>query len=681
VVFTLVQGYVYGVDGSNGSPIWHAPVGLTSPFAPVAISGADPSLLLFDARHDELVKLDARSGNLIWRQSTGEPVTSPPLVLGRQVLQVVPSGKLILIDLETGELRGTLMVNRPLAGTPATDEAGQYFYLTGARDVLYVISRDPFECVSVEYLGHPSGSIACAPARLANFLIVPENRELWEGRWSVFVIEQNGEKLRLAQTVKIPGWTWQTPESQGTIVWSLTDRGALTAFAMGSEDSKEPLTRVSSTVPDARPSGPAYAHARGDREFWISASRIGRFDLEAELGSLTPTWTIERAGQAAGPIQTAGRLAVFQHQYEEGPGVTLWGVDPASGSVQWKTVLGAPWPLPPSPSPDGQRLTTLANDGPEVSISPDLLSKGGFLEWPLRRPGYFSLPSGPVQRLEREGLTVLVPSPDADHLLVREDQTSEFRRVDLPAPLGARPVFWGPDLFVPGLDGRAYLVDPKTGAAKAEPYVPAFDTEEPTRWRAPVFLNDAVVLANQAGQVRRLARVTEPRLRLDVVGEVVDLKSTLESDPATTTDSVIVVTDDGRVRSLAGRDLSSLGAWNLEVPRAFGPLSLGERAFLIDKGGGVMAFGADGDRAWAAGLQDEPPVGAPVVRDNEVWFLSRNGALQKRSLEDGSPIDRYDLGILPSGGLVSVGPNVIVRAAPGTVRLLKPTDASAGGAP
>ncbi|HEU5115133.1 MAG TPA: PQQ-binding-like beta-propeller repeat protein, partial [Isosphaeraceae bacterium] len=419
----------------------------------------------------------------------------------------------------------------------------------------------------------------------------------------------------------------------------------------------------------------------GDREFWISASRIGRFDLEAELGSLTPTWTIERAGQSVGPIQTAGRLAVFQHQYEEGPGVTLWGLDTTSGSVQWKTVLGAPWPLPPGPSPDGQQLTTLANDGPEVTISSDLLAKGGFLEWPLRRPGYFSLPVGPVQRLERENLTVLVPSPDADHLLVRQDKTSEFRRVDLPAPLGARPVFWGPDLFVPGLDGRAYLVNPETGSAQAEPYVPAFDTDEPTRWRAPVFLDDAVLLANQAGQVRRLARVTEPRLRLDVVGEVVDLKSTLESDPATTTDAVIVVTEDGRVRSLAGRDLSSLGAWNLEVPRALGPLALKEHAFLVDKAGGVMAFGADGDRIWATDLRDEPPVGPPVILDGEVWFLSRNGALQKRSLEDGSSLDRYDLGLLPSGGLVIVGSEVVVQAAPGTVRLLKPTDGSAGGAP
>lgn len=681
IAYAVVQGYLYGVDGATGAPLWHSPIGLTCPFAPLPVSGAKPSALVFDARHDELVRVDGRTGKLMWRQSLGEPVASPPLVLGNQVVQVIPSGKLLLLDLQTGAVKGTLVVGRPLSGTPATDEAGQFFYLTGDRDNLFVVSRDPLECVSVAYLGHPAGSIRCAPARLANFLIVPVNSDLLAGRWAVFVLEDQGERLRFAQSVDVPGWTWQTPQSQGTVVWSLTDRNAVSAFAVGPEDSKEPLTRIAATTPDNRPSGPAFAHARGDRELWISSSRLGRFDVDVELRSLSPAWTIERAGQSVGPIQLAGRLAVFSHQFDEGPGVTLWAVDPSNGRLAWKTVLGAPWPLPPSPSPDGSRLTTLATNGPEVAIDADLLRRGGFLVQPLRNPGYFYLPEGPLRRLEREGLTVLVPAPDADHLLVREDATSELRRVDLPAPLGAPPVFWGPDLFVPGLDGRAYLVDPRTGAPRAEPYVPVFDAEKPTRWRAPSFMGDAVVLADASGVVRRLQRLTEPRLRLDAVGQPEDLQSPIEADPAATADAVIVATDDGRVRSLAARDLSSLGAWTLNVPRAFGPLTVGDNAYLVDKSGGVLAFAPDGTRLWSADLHDAPPVGPPVVVGDAVWFLSRDGVLQKRNLADGSPVDRLDLGILPSGGLTPLGPHVVVSAAPGTLRLLQPPDPESPDSP
>src|SRR5581483_5516240 len=260
-------------------------------------------------------------------------------------------GKVMFLDLPSGEVKGTLDVDRPLSGAPATDDAGQFFYLTGDRDNIYVVSRDPVECVSVASLGHPSGSIRCAPARLANFLIVPENRELYEGRWSVFVLEQQGEQLRFVQSVPIPGWTWQTPQSQGTIVWSLTDRNAMTAFAVGPEDAKAPLSQVVSTVPDRFPSGPAWAHVRSDRELWISSTRLGRFDLDAATKTLAQTWTIERAGPSVGPIQAAGRLAVLSHQFDEGPGVALWAVDPSNGRIGWKTVLGAPWPLSPTPGP------------------------------------------------------------------------------------------------------------------------------------------------------------------------------------------------------------------------------------------------------------------------------------------------------------------------------------------
>jgi outer membrane protein assembly factor BamB len=682
VVFALAQGYLYGVDGAVGAPLWQVPVGMTSPFPPVPVAGTPPTVLIFDARYNDLVRLDGRTGKVLWRQAIDEPVRCAPLVLGNIAAQVLPSGKVLLIALNNGEVRGTVDLGRPAAGTPAADDAGQFFYVTADRDVIFVLTREPVECISVAYLGQKPGAVKTAPARLGDFLIVPQDDELWEGRLTVYRAEEH--TLQRAQVVKVPGWTWQAPASAGAYLWAMTDRNAITAYAQGPEDAKDPLTVLASTVADNRPSGPAYFRPRSDRELWVSGSRLGRFDLDAERGSLVPSWTIERAGPSLGPIQVAGRLAVFTHQFEEGPGVTLWGVDPVSnGRVIWKTVLGAPWPLEPSPTPDGKALATLAMDGPEVTIDGDLLSKGGFLEMPLRRPGYFNLPPGPLRRLDRDGLTVLIPAPESDHLLVREGGTGEFRRVDLPAPLGAPPVFWGPDLFVPGLDGRAYLVDPRTGSARAEPYVPTFDAERPTRWRAPIFLGDAVVLADSAGQVRRLARLTEPRLRLDVVGDPVDLKSPIEADPAATTDAVILVTADGRVRALGSRELGPLGAWNLPAALAVGPATLGGRqAFVVDKSGGVMFFGPDGQRVWATDLGDAPPVGPPIERHEALWFLTREGVIHALGLSDGASVERIDLNILPAGGLWAVGDDVVVAAAPGTVRLLKPADAStAGGAP
>src|SRR5262249_15922436 len=149
-------------------------------------------------------------------------------------------------------------------------------YQAADKDVVFVLTRQPPECVSVTYLGQKPGSVKIAPARLANFMMLPQNDELWQGRWNVFLIENGGAELRLIQSAPILGWTWQAPVSQGTILWSLTDRNAISAFAMGAEDSKDPLKRVAGTTPDETPTGPGYARARSDREIWISGSRLGR---------------------------------------------------------------------------------------------------------------------------------------------------------------------------------------------------------------------------------------------------------------------------------------------------------------------------------------------------------------------------------------------------------------------
>src|SRR5205823_1874409 len=95
--FALAEGLAIGLSESDGAPRWQVPVGLASPFPPQPLGGDPPSVLVVDARHDDLLRLDARDGHLIWRQELGERVDQPPLVLGNDLFQVVPSGKVLRI--------------------------------------------------------------------------------------------------------------------------------------------------------------------------------------------------------------------------------------------------------------------------------------------------------------------------------------------------------------------------------------------------------------------------------------------------------------------------------------------------------------------------------------------------------------------------------------------------------
>jgi outer membrane protein assembly factor BamB len=87
----------------------------------------------------------------------------------------------------------------------------------------------------------------------------------------------------------------------------------------------------------------------------------------------------------------------------------------------------------------------------------------------------------------------------------------------------------------------------------------------------------------------------------------------------------------------------------------------------MDRSGGVMAFGRDGQRAWMAQLDSEV-VGTPVVLDQLVWFLTRGGRLHKLALSNGQKREQLELGALPSGGLLMAGKQELVPAGKGVIR-------------
>jgi outer membrane protein assembly factor BamB len=668
IVFALAEGLGYGIDSAAGAPLWQVPLGLASPFVPRPVPG-EATAIAFDARSDELVRLDVRSGAVTWRLELGERVTDAPLILGNQLVQVVPSGKLMIVSLETGELRSTVNLGRPLARTPISDESGRHLYVLGRQDTLFILNRDPPGCAAVEYLGHSDGAIPCAPALLGRYLIVPENDTLTDSRWHILVLDEDGSKSRPVQEVKVAGWTWQTPTGSGQIVWATGDRAAFEAFAVGEYTSKAPFRSVAKLSPDAHATGPAFALARSERELWAAAGHSGKFLLDPEHDSIQPT-PLGVPGAAKGPIQSAGNVLVATFQDRELGGTALVGIDPESGVITWKTVVGSAWPTELAASGDGGGLSTLGHDGREVTIAPEQAAKGGFVELPAPRPGAFALPSGLRLRFERDGQSrsIVVPRPYSRSLWVQDaSRPGGWREVPLPASLAADPVVWQGGVLIPGADGRVYLIDPATGRSVAEPFVPQFDRDNQGTWLAPAVLDpETVIVADDVGRVRRLVVKTTPVPRLAGDPERA-LDSRIVANPATTGAAVLVATADGRVRSLAARDLSPIGAWPLDASIAGQPVGLGDGGLAMDRAGNVLAFGRDGQKAWAIKLGAEV-VGAPRVVGQSVVILTSDGVLHLRARADGAPVDRRPLGVLPAGGPIASGAHAMIPVAPGTVR-------------
>jgi outer membrane protein assembly factor BamB len=674
LVFALADGFLYALDGSAGAPLWHIPVGLSSPFVPRVIPG-DRTLIAFDARHNDLLRLDADKGTLRWRIELGEPIFDPPLILGNQVIQVVPGGRILFFNLESGELSSTIDIGRPLSRTPVADDAGR-LYVMGRSDCLFVLEREPFACVLVDYLGHADGSIPCAPARLGPYLVVPENDRLDRSLWHILVIESEGKHIRPAQRVEVPGWTWQTPPSSGAILWALGDRGGYEAFAIGEEKSKVPFRAVARQQPDAMESGPVFALARTERELWVASGHSAKLALDPERAAIETKVNIVQPGPALAPPQLVGNHVVLSFQDQATDGVALWAFDAVSGQLDWKTILGAPWQPPLVASADGLSVNTFGRNGRPITLSESQIERGGFVVETLTTPGQFLLPAGSRIDLPLAGKpgTVIVP-PNHSRVIWVQDQASSdgWRKVELSSPVAANPVAVGEGLFMPGLDARANLIDPLTARSLAEPFVRRFDRDRQGNWYAPASLDlDTVVLADDMGRLNRVALEKSPVARLAGTAEAV-LDQKVIAPPAVTGGAVIVVTADRKIRALAGRDLSPLGSWPLEAPLA-GPIQeIPNGCLVMDRAGGVAAFGRDGARKWSIKLGSQA-VGVPLVRDQTVTVLTADGTLHVRALADGAERERRPLDVAPVAGPLSFGKeNIVIPVGRGSIRRLLST--------
>ncbi len=195
--------------------------------------------------------------------------------------------------------------------------------------------------------------------------------------------------------------------------------------------------------------------ARSERTVWLGAGHPTRLDLDPEGGKIAIDWTLTDTGPAVAPPQIAAGLLVLTQQSNEGPGVLLWGIEPESGNVRWRTLLGTSWRIAPEPGRlDASVLETLAADGRVVTLRPDRLATGGFVTLALPGPGDQRLPTGTLRRVEADDLGVLVaPSgTNPSSLLVRDSTSPDgtYRRVELPGPVGASPIVWNDGLLVPG---------------------------------------------------------------------------------------------------------------------------------------------------------------------------------------------------------------------------------------
>lgn len=669
-VFALVDDQACALSADQGAPLWAITVGHGAPFPPRPIAGTASGLLVIDARHNDLLRLDAHTGAIVWRQPLNEPANAPPLVLGNDLFQPTTAGKIIRIDVETGERRGGVDLRQPITQAPLTDELGRTLYVLGLRSNLFLIDRESLRCVGVEYIGHDVRSIGATPLRIVRYLVLPVNHGLTDGHWSIWLLSEDGRSLSPIQRIDLAGWTWHVPTPTGSVLWAASDRGDLAAFAIGAESEREPFRLIAKMTAQTDSLGPTFPIIQSDRDIIVSSRQPTSYHLDAERGHIGAAWSVVGSGRSIAPVQLTGRLAVFTQQAARGPGVTLWGIDLETGRQAWHTTVGAHWPaLVRTDLSGGGSLAAIGLDGSELALAPELVHRGGFIESIVPPPTAIRMPEISSQYIRIADMLLVTPSIGDDRLIFT-DSSATMHEVPLPSAATAAPISWGTQLVLPSRGGLIELIDPRTGVPVADPYIPPFDREHPYDWRTPAVIDETrIAVVDASGRVRVLARQEKPHPRLEAEGAMIELGSPPVADPVASPQAIVIATADRQVRALAVRDRSPLGAWSLPAPLATGPSLISDYIITSDRSGHVLALDRDGRRDWEAELGREP-IGAPAQFGTILWFIDVEGTLIGISTKDGSIANRIALGIVPQSGPIALDEGLVIPTGPGIVRHL-----------
>ncbi len=667
-------GVVYGIDPAEGRLLWRRGVGPHAGFRPLALGPQNnpEGFVLIDFLREEVWRVDARTGRLVWRQAV-PGILGSPVSRDDEVILASVDGQLMVLNAESGEIRHNYQFPHRLATEPVVD-SNQTIYQLADEAYLYII--EPDHQVRTLYLGHPPGSVLSRPVLIGETLVVAQ-----EGRNQTSLLAVNLSQNRpKVQSKELPGRLSDQLQVGGSVLIALTEQGQLLCFR-ASGNNREPLAEGPVTVVPATEQSPGGLSLQGDR-LWVATRRLTSYSFPPRV-SWKQLETLPIQGVALQPPVAAGQHLVLATQLDlqkhssrlsgsnhflggkalgdrlpAGVRVLGWQNIAGEWRASWQTELAMPLAAPPLPVNQGAAVLAvhpggdiflLELDDPSLAEAPQpLISAGGLTESFDTDGRLWEFPEN----------IVLAPSAGGHQLLAIRLKDAAVEVVNLPGRLGGRPIRWGDHLFVALHPGPAYLLDPKTLAPAGPPFWPPLSLRDPGYWGRPTLVAE--------GQLGVAFGETLYWLRQQGGAPVVARTERSSGDSW----AAPVVIGDQRFREIAPPDNADAG----------GPL-LARSATLLWSGrsaavlrgadGSIWCCQADGTCRWR-----RPPglgrvIGLVPLNERHFVVATREGSLALWSRETGQQVGAVkEVCDLLAGPPVVAGSAVVVTSADGSVYAL-----------
>lgn len=684
VIGVLGDGVAYGLDAASGKVLWRRVIGfnasarsLACPPLPIPPDGSD--LLLVDSARHELLRVEATTGRLRWRCALGERFDAQPAWAGVRLLVATRSGRLVLIDRESGESLGYVQVPQELRVAPAVDTKQAIAYQLGEHSNLYAIDLANGTCSEVVYLGHEPGSATVAPALVSRYLFVPINDAAEESSIRVYVVlepeqaKNKGSGLSLLQTIRLKGHVDTAPLVNENRVLVTTDRGEVHILEIRASDPKSPVALVAQRRAAGEENMIRFPLLLGAR-LWIGDSQLTAYNFHVSRGALDPKWVADEESVSLQALATAGQTVVHVRRRVGVPGLVISAVSMDEGRMVWETWLGAPPATEPMVDFQSGRITEVTAIGAVFQIGRESVKGRTIVDPPVAAIATASLKGAVdcVVPLDKGLLAMAMTGIGAKaiHVFNPAAEKEPIQSRSLPDPLGGRLAAFRDSVLAPTVAGQLLVLDPRTGSNAMEPFQPRLQSDVRFDWREPaVTAEKQIVVSDGLKRLYRIGVQEQPRSHLAALSQATT-PAPLASSVAVLGKTGFAVDSGATLLAFSLADLSMGDKWPLGGTCLWGPRRIGDRVLLATED--HLYCLADAPKLlWKVPLPAGPLAGPPLENAGAYLLAAAGGLVWRVDPATGKELARTEIRQPLATGPVPFGSDLLVGAPDGTLYQIK----------
>jgi outer membrane protein assembly factor BamB len=689
-VVALAGGAAYGLDAASGKVRWRRWVGADPAvrptiFPPQPIStepGSD--VLLADAARQEVWRLAATSGQVVWRYAVGEPFDGPPVIAGKRVLVATRSGRLLVIDVATGNSAAYVQLPQKLHVAPAYDPQRGLVFQVAEKSNLYVLSLADGRCRQVLYLGHEAGAIAVPPVVAGDFLVVAENHGASDFTLRALAIQTAKMDpadpiLKPVQPLAMKGHVSNPMAAQNRRLLVVTDQGGPSVCELDAGQRAAPLrtiAQIARSVAETARGGIEnlrhYVVLQGDH-FWIADIELAEYEIRAAEGRLVPTMIAQQGSLFLQPPILLGRTVLDVRRTANLPGVLVSALDVDAQELAWQTRVAVPLPSEPLPTVAEGKITALTAmgamfrldaaglRGETIADQPALVIPAGKLLRPIRSViplsgGMFAMTSG------AESSEIILFDP--------QEQPPRFRSLMVPSgTMACAPIALSGGLLAPCSNGQVYLLDPQSMGNMAEPFEPELKTALAWTWRVPAAVGEKdAVLSDGDKRLYRLEISTADQAKPQLIAaSEAKVAKSIASPVAVAGGAAYAVDTTDTLRRFALPSLAEGKSSKLNGPCVWGPQGMGKHLLVATDKHQLLCLGDQHDVLWQVDLPYGPLVGRAWDAGDHYLFASQSGAIWRVEAATGKELGKVESGCPLGTGPVLLGERLFVGSRDGCI--------------